>query len=100
MLKKQFVWVTQDKREIPIKDMETTHIQNCVAMLRRKGWISADEAAPFPVPPCAANMGEFAYEAACESFEWEATEYLRQRHRVHPAIKLMETELMNRGVMP
>ena len=36
-------WKTRDGREIPIKEMGTDHLKNCVAMLRRKGFVTPEE---------------------------------------------------------
>lgn len=33
---KKKIWVTEDGKEIPIKDMDSLHIQNCIKMLERK----------------------------------------------------------------
>lgn len=36
-------WKCKDGRELDIKDMETSHLKNAVAMLRRKGVVTPDE---------------------------------------------------------
>lgn len=36
-------WTTKDGRKIDIKDMSDDHLRNAVAMLRRKGFVGADE---------------------------------------------------------
>lgn len=36
-------WKTRDGRKLNIAEMETDHIKNCIAMLRRKGLCSTDE---------------------------------------------------------
>ena len=33
-------WKTKEGKEIEIKDMETSHIKNCLNMLERKGFVS------------------------------------------------------------
>ena len=34
------IWTTREGEKIPIECMETSHIQNALAMLRRKGFVS------------------------------------------------------------
>ena len=36
-------WTTKDGRKIDIKDMSDCHLRNAVAMLRRNGFVGADE---------------------------------------------------------
>jgi len=36
-------WTTKDGRKIDVKDMSNDHLKNAVAMLRRKGFVGADE---------------------------------------------------------
>lgn len=36
------IWITADKRAIPITEMETTHIQNSIAKIRRSIRIDAN----------------------------------------------------------
>ena len=41
------IWTTRDGRDIEIKDMETSHIQNCIKLVNReingKRWCYAEE---------------------------------------------------------
>ena len=41
------IWTTRDGRDIEIKDMETSHIQNCIEFINReingKRWCYAEE---------------------------------------------------------
>ena len=36
-------WACKDGRVIDIEDMETSHLQNTINMLRRKGFVTAKE---------------------------------------------------------
>ena len=36
-------WTTREGEKLKIKDMETSHIQNCINLLRKKGCISIKE---------------------------------------------------------
>jgi len=36
-------WRCKDGREVRIQDMSTEHIQNALALLQRKGFVSVDE---------------------------------------------------------
>ena len=36
-------WTTKDGRKIDVKDMSDDHLRNAVAMLRRQGFVGADE---------------------------------------------------------
>lgn len=36
-------WTTKDGRKVAIKDMSDDHLKNAVAMLRRNGFVGADE---------------------------------------------------------
>lgn len=36
-------WTTKDERKIDIKEMSDAHLRNAVSMLRRQGFVGADE---------------------------------------------------------
>lgn len=55
------VWKTRDGREIPIEDMETSHIKNAQALLRRKGFVEKSTFIFYLRVP--GTMGEFAQMA-------------------------------------
>ena len=37
------IWLTKDGRKIAIEDLETSHLQNIILMIRRKGGVTIDE---------------------------------------------------------
>ena len=39
---KDLMWKTREGKEIPVKDMATSHIKNSLAMLKRQGAISPE----------------------------------------------------------
>lgn len=40
-------WKTKDGQELSIENMETSHIKNCISMLRRNGFVSFSEIARY-----------------------------------------------------
>ena len=34
-------WTTEDGKVLPVKTMKTSHVQNCIKFLERKGFMSA-----------------------------------------------------------
>lgn len=59
-------WTTRDGRVIKVEDLETDHLANIVAMLRRKGFCTMDE---FMDAAAGVNLlaGEYAQMAAEEA---------------------------------
>lgn len=37
------VWTTRDGRRMLLCDMETSHLKNCISMMRGKGYVTAGE---------------------------------------------------------
>ena len=59
MIKK---WRTRDGRQLAVVEMETTHIENALAMLRQKGYVSPKTVAFYvtcPLPQ--GDMAEYAF---------------------------------------
>lgn len=68
-------WRCQDGRELLIRDMEDEHISNCIALLRRNGYVSRQEwRERQPDYPTGTVVGDFAQDAfeAAFSDEWAA----------------------------
>jgi hypothetical protein len=83
-------WKTADGRELYIDEMGTSHIQNSLAMLHRKGYISEETLLFYIFGP--EPNGEGAMDC-----------YLREQREVFdapvcPWIDLFEEELKRRGV--
>ena len=79
-------WKCKDGRVLDISAMTTDHIKNCIAMMRRKGFVSVEE---FRYYLCAdtSAMGDGAYDA----FENEMSSL-----RFCRAIDAMEAEVNKR----
>lgn len=65
------IWVTKDGRRIPVTDMETAHIENTLAMLKRKGWCSPEEftSAWCSLGMCRGEMATYYAEQAVVSMK-------------------------------
>ena len=79
-------WQSRDGKVHNICDMTTSHIQNCLKMLRRNGFISFQDIISGPIPN--GDMAQYFYEQDLE----EAFGY------VHLAIDILEEELRTRNV--
>lgn len=78
-------WKCKDGRVLEISGMDTQHIQNTLAMLRRKGFMSPDEAVMCMTNP---PTGDGAYDA------WESE---MDAIRVSHSIPHLEKELAKRN---
>jgi hypothetical protein len=79
-------WRTRDGRVLKIADMETEHLENAVAMIRRQGGVThAEFADAWRGYLCL--QGEFAREAAAEAIAGM---------RVSRQLEAMEAELARR----
>lgn len=85
-----FIWTTKDGRKLPVKDMETGHIQNALAMLKRKGFVSVKTLNIYLRGP------EPRGDGAQMAFE---TEFNYVADHVHPFIDAFEEELENRKLV-
>lgn len=61
-------WKCKDGRELDIKDMETNHLKNAVAMLRRKGVVTTDEYLSCLAYACSGDTPDGAAMAAEAEF--------------------------------
>lgn len=82
-------WKTREGKVLEVSDMETSHIQNALAMLRRKGAVSPEEANAYL---CGPPSGDAAYDA------WENGLYETLGAPVAPIIDEFEEELRKRGI--
>ena len=55
------VWTTAKGEKIPVTEMETSHIENALAMLRRMGYVGPREVSFYAA--CAGPQGEMAQVA-------------------------------------
>lgn len=76
------IWKCRDGREIPIADMETRHLENTVAMLRRKGFVTRDDAVAMFCGPSPSGDG------ACIAYEMELDSI-----RISASLPYLEAEL-------
>lgn len=83
-------WTTRDGRVIDVKDMETSHVQRALAMLKRKGCVGPSTVLAYLSGP--RPQGEFAQDAFNEEIDEIAT------RRIHPFVDIFEAELERRGV--
>lgn len=83
-------WKTKDGKKIAIKDMETSHIQNALNLLKRKGFISRKTLRFYLSTP--GPNGDMAQWA----FEQELDDVISSP--VSSFIDLFERELSKRGV--
>jgi len=77
-------WVMKSGKKINITDMETSHIRNAIAMLRRKGFVTPAELEMY-------LLSEPSGEAALD-------EYMRELDRIKTCLPLatLEAELKRR----
>jgi len=47
----EHIWTTKDGKQIPVKEMTTQHIKNCINMLKRNGFISHSTLACYLTDP-------------------------------------------------
>jgi hypothetical protein len=88
-------WKCQDGRELSITEMTPEHIQNCIAMLRRQGYVTPKEwRDSFPPPPTGFN-GEEAQAAADAGFDRAMDDWATAK--VTGWIPVFERELKRRG---
>jgi hypothetical protein len=88
------IWRTRDGREIEIVRMDTGHLKNTVAFLRKRGWITHAEAVPLPRFPTGFT-GEYAEMFAEQEWNAEMDRCLRQK--LSRRLALMEAELARRS---
>jgi hypothetical protein len=81
-------WKCKDGREIELRDMETVHIRNAIAMLRRQNVVTEDEFLSCAAYACSSNSGEYAAMAA-------ENEMINMRP--WKGLEIMESELASRG---
>ena len=81
-------WKMGDVTLIDIDKMESSHIQNCLAMMRRKGFIGVEELGHYFGPGPQGDMASLAFEQAqSEAFNM----------RPAGVIDEFRTELASRG---
>ena len=81
-------WKTKDGRQIEIKDMETSHIKNTLAMLKRKGFISPKTLSYYLFGPTPNGDG------ANDAYEMEFNNLVNRP--ISPFINYFEDELIRR----
>lgn len=93
------LWRMRDGTDIAISDMSTRHIENTLAMLKRKGFISLSEKASvieaivkYETPLRLEILGDMAEAQVSADFD----QLLDYRFRVHPSIDELEAELARR----
>jgi len=59
-------WTNRKGRKFEIADMDTTHIRNCLAMLRRKGFISESECDSCMGYSPQGEMAQYCYEQSMD----------------------------------
>jgi hypothetical protein len=80
-------WKCKDGREIELRDMETGHLKNAIAMLRRQNVVTEDEFLSCAAYACSSSSGEYAAMAA---------ENEMMNMRPWKGLKMMEAELGRR----
>lgn len=58
------IWKTLDGREIPFNKLETDHLENIVAMIRRQGFVTPDEFFSMLAYVCSSDTPDGAAMAA------------------------------------
>lgn len=83
------VWVTREGKRVHVDEMETSHVRNALAMLKRKGFIGPSTLKAYLVcePPTA--------EMALMAFEDEFEEVMERP--VSQMVDCFECELARRG---
>lgn len=71
-------WKTKEGKILSIKKMETSHINNCIRILERNGFVSVQTLSFYLYgPKPIGDMAQLAYEQECnEIFELQPTPYL------------------------
>lgn len=83
------VWTTRSGEKIPVVNMQTSHIENSLAMLKRNGFISPSTVDNYMCGPM--PHGEMAQDAF-----WSEFDSILNRP-VSEAIDWFEEELFRRG---
>ena len=83
------IWQTKNGKEIPIKEMTTRHIKNCLKLLHKNGFVSA-KTQKFYLS-CSEPSGEMAQDA----FQRELDYWIS--HEGNEYIDKFVEELKNRG---
>ena len=81
-------WKCKDGRELDIKDMETNHLKNAIAMLRRKGVVTTDEYLSCLAYACSGDTPDGAAMAAEAEVD---------RMKPWKGLEVMEVELQSRA---
>lgn len=75
-----FTWKCKDGRVLELKDIETDHLKNIIAVLRRKGLVTMDEFLSCAAYACAGSTPDGAAMAAENELAgmcpWEGLEIL------------------------
>jgi hypothetical protein len=82
-------WTTKDGKTIPISKMATSHIRNCIKMLKEKGFVSVNTVEFYLT--CPEPMGDMAYDAYLEELDYVS------EAPISPYIDYFEAELKKRG---
>lgn len=82
-------WRTRDGRIIAVRDMDTNHIQNTLAMLRRKGFVGPRTVLAYLSGPRPSGDG------AQDAFNEELAEIATRP--INPFVDIFEAELERRG---
>lgn len=96
-MKAQPRWKCKDGRHLLVTEMEPDHIRNCIAKIRRAGYVSIAEHGEMP-SPCgfggdSESMASYYSEM---SWEYEADQWLKQKRTAW--LDLFEDELRQRGL--
>lgn len=83
------IWVAKNKREYRVSEMDTTHIKNALAMLKRQGFVSSSTVNFYL--NCPLPRGDMAMDA----FDMEFDRLMERP--VSSFIDIFEAELKRRG---
>ncbi len=83
------LWTTKDGREVAVPDMETSHIRNCIRMLKRKGFVAPSTVEA--VMSCSEPSGE-----AAQDLFFQELRAICRAPRTH-FLDLFDIELAQRG---